>query len=544
MTEREPLLCVTDLEIRFGGGAPAVANLSFEVAAGQIVALVGESGSGKTLTARAVIGLLPGAARATGSIRLAGCEVVGAAEATLAAMRGRTAGLVLQDPQSALNPVRTIGWQLAEAVRAHDDLSRPLVRERVVALLGEVELPDPRRWLRRYPHQLSGGQRQRVTLALALAGGPALLVADEPTTALDTTVQAEILDLLARLAGQTSMGVLLITHDLGLVAERADRVVVLEAGRLVEAADTVSLFSAPRHPTTRRLLAALPRLPSTGPGVIADKRPSGPAVFVLESATLVYPSRRGSPAVTALDNVNVEVRPGEMLAVVGESGSGKTTLGRIAAGLLTPGEGRVRHDGADLARVPAGRRRALRQGLALVHQDPASSLDPRFTVEGSIREPLDAHRVGSRRSRDARVRELLDAVRLPLQLATRRPHQLSGGQRQRVALARALALRPRLLIADEPTSALDTSVQAEIVDLLAELRRELGFAGLFISHDLAIVSQVADRVAVLRSGRLVEDGRVEDVLGRPRDAYTQALLDAVPVPRSSREPSGPGREGC
>ena len=529
-----PLLEVNSLAIDFAQPRPAVNNISLHVDAGEVVALVGESGSGKSMTARAVLGLLPPGARVHGSIKVRGREVLGAAEKVLNEIRGAEVGLVFQEPQSALNPVQTIGWQLREALRAHRSVSRRDSRVRAIELLELVEIPEPEVRIGHYPHQLSGGQRQRVALALALANEPKLLLADEPTTALDVIVQAEILSLLVRLRSRTGHGVLLITHDMGIVAEAADRVIVLRAGDVVEAGTTAALFSRPQHPYTQQLLAAVPVLPDPGEQVVSDARQEGQAVLSFEHASVVFPPRHGAPAFTAVKDASLTIMPGEVLGVVGESGSGKTTLGRAAAGLVPVSEGRVTVGGVDLSAASAAELRAIRRTLAFVHQDPAASLDPRMTIGESVREPLDVHAVGERRQREERVSELLEAVRLPQDFRTRKPHQLSGGQRQRVALARALALRPRLLIADEPTSALDVSVQAEMLALFGELQREFDFACMFISHDLAVVHEVADRVVVMRSSRVVESGQIGNVFAMPKDAYTRSLIGAVPIPDPER----------
>lgn len=538
-----PLLSVRGLNIRFGNSAagdsrPAVEDVSVEVERGEVVALVGESGSGKSLTARAVLGLLPESATARGSVQLDGVEILGARESELDRIRGTRVALIFQEPQSALNPVRRIGWQLREAIRAHRRISGAEARAIAIDLLEQVEIPDPQRRVDHFPHQLSGGQKQRVAIALALASDPDLLIADEPTTALDVTVQAEILALLDRIRARTGMGVLLITHNMGVVAQHADRVVVLRHGRVVESDSTRSLFDAPEHPYTRALLAAVPRLaPTTTDEHSGEDGADGDVVLAFDRVSVIYPASRGSAAFPAVDSVDLIVRRGEVLGLVGESGSGKTTLGRVAAGLVSPTAGRVLVDGLDPALLDARRLRELRRDVAVVQQDPATSLDPRSTIAASIREPLDVHREGTTAERRRRVLELLDAVRLPATLADRLPHQLSGGQRQRVALARALALRPRLLIADEPTSALDVSVQAEVLELFTRIQRELGFACVFISHDLAVVHQVADRVAVLRSGSVVESGPVGTVFGAPREPYTRALIDAVPVPDPASRPA-------
>ena len=536
----DPLLTVRQLAISFAHPRPAVNDISLEVGRGEVVALVGESGSGKSMTARAVLGLLPPGARASGSIRFAGEEILGIGEARLADLRGRHIAMVFQEPQTALNPVRTVGWQIREALRAHDrkeDKRRS--RERAVELLGQVEMPDPEERLAYYPHQLSGGQKQRVVLALALANEPELLLADEPTTALDVTVQAEILALLRRIRDRTGTGILLITHNMGVVAQVADRVVVLQQGDVVEQGGTRGLFAQPRHPYTRQLLQSVLRLPDPRRGVhalppVADEPAAGTPALRYQGVSVRYGSSRRGRVFPAVDDVTLDVAPGEVLGLVGESGSGKTTLGRLAAGLVPLAGGRVEVEGEDLFAASSRRQREIRKNLAFVHQDPEASLDPRLSVGTSIREPLDIHGVGTPAERRQRVLALLEAVRLPGDVVGRRPRALSGGQRQRVALARALVLRPRLLIADEPTSALDVSVQADVLALFRTLQQEMGFACVFISHDLAVVSTVADRVAVLRQGEVVEHGPVATVFGSPTHDYTRRLLAAVPSPHPRR----------
>ncbi|CUR60022.1 putative oligopeptide/dipeptide ABC transporter ATPase subunit [metagenome] len=543
-TGHAPLLAVDHLAISFAHPRPAVEDISLTVRPGEVVALVGESGSGKSMTARAVLGLLPEGARASGSIRLRGQELLGAPEGTLDAVRGRHVAMVFQEPQTALNPVRTIGWQLREALRAHGTRDRDQVRARSIDLLRQVEIPDPLGRLRQYPHQLSGGQRQRVVLALALANEPELLLADEPTTALDVTVQAEILALLARIRETTGTSVLLITHNMGVVAQVADRVLVLRSGNVVEEGSTGELFARPRHPYTRALLGSVLRLPEPGTEVrrsLREVTPEETPVVRFDGVHVAYGSSKRGRAFPAVTDVTFDVRRGEVMGLVGESGSGKTTLGRLAAGLVPLAGGEVLVEGENLFTASSRRRRELRRDIAFVHQDPQASLDPRMPIGRSIREPLDVHEVGTTVEREARVRELLEAVALPASYATRLPHQLSGGQRQRVAVARALALEPTLVVADEPTSALDVSVQAQVLELFARLQAELGFACLLITHDLAVVHEVAHRVAVLREGRLVETGPVHEVFASPRADYTRDLLAAVPVPDPARRP-GADRE--
>ena len=540
---------VSDLHVRFDYPRPAVAGISLTVGRGEIVALVGESGSGKTMTARAAIGLLPAGAAATGSVKVDGVEVLGRSERELTAIRGDRVAMIFQEPQTALNPVQTIGWQLRQALTRHRKLSRGDARRRAVELLTLVEIPEPKTRVAYYPHQLSGGQKQRVVIALALAGDPALLLADEPTTALDVSVQREILELLVRLRDRTGAGILLITHNLGVVAEIADRVVVVQLGETIETADVHEIFAAPQQPYTRQLLAAVPRLDTVprldsavgvvgGREVDAAEASAEVPVVRVDAITVRHPGRFGAGAHTALSDVSLRVAPGEVLGVVGESGSGKTTLGRAIGGILPLASGRILVDGDDIADLSATELKAVRRRIAFVPQDPSASLNPRFSVAESIREPLDIQGLGSRAWRGERVTELLTAVQLPSAFASRLPHELSGGQRQRVALARALSADPELLIADEPTSALDVSVQARVLELFADLQAELGFSAIFISHDLAVVRQVSDRVTVLRSGRVVETGAADAVFASPTTDYTRSLVAAVPVPDPDRQRAG------
>ncbi|MER6219924.1 ABC transporter ATP-binding protein [Streptomyces sp900105755] len=562
------LLRIEDLYVDFAtdaGPAPAVRGVSLSVAPGEVLALVGESGSGKTVTARSVLGLLPGTATVHGRVLLGdgtsepGEDVFTASPARLRALRGTHAAMVFQEPSTALNPVFTIGWQLTEGLRAHGrGGSRAERRALAVEWLDKVGIPDPATRVDHYPHQLSGGQKQRAVIAMALALGTRLIVADEPTTALDVTVQAEILELLHRCRTDFGTAVLLITHNMGVVADLADRVAVMRAGQVVEQAPVRELFAAPAHPYTRELLAAVPDF-GTGGRVrspAAASREEHPAVRASRLA-VDYPGRLGRRGFRAVDGVSFEIRPGEVLGLVGESGSGKTTIGRAIAGLTAVTGGQLELFGEPLPRTsrkskPAGSTRTPgKPGTAgrigYVFQDPATSFDPLLTIAESVAEPLVVHRreLGAQEIR-ARAEALLEAVHLPRAYADRYPHELSGGQRQRAGLARALALRPGLLIADEPTSALDVSVQAKVLDLFGELQRELGFAALFISHDLAVVEQVADRVVVLHRGRIAEEGPTGKVLGSPQDDYTRRLVAALPVPdpvRQARRRHRPVEEG-
>jgi peptide/nickel transport system ATP-binding protein len=545
--ETGPVLDIRDLRVSYGTGPGRITALdgfAATVAPGEVVALVGESGSGKTTAALAVLGLLPAAAQVTGSVTLAGHDIAGLRGEPLRQVRGRDAGMVFQEPMTALNPLLRIGVQLAEAIRNHDPAPAGLASyaPACAALLDRVGLPDPATRLRQYPHQLSGGQRQRVMIAIAIAARPRLIVADEPTTALDVTAAQQILDLLREITDTERTGTLLITHNMGVVADLADRVLVLRAGRLVEQAPTGQLFGEPSAGYTRQLLAAVPRLgqraapppdePAT-PGFLATPGSSGAAepapALSLTDVVVEFGGRR------AVDSVSLAVRPGEIVGLVGESGSGKTTVGNCALGLVAARSGQVRVFGAPLPRGGGRRARAVRRRIGAVFQDPASSLDPRMTVAQTVAEPLAVHAWTDRRRRLARVRELLDAVELPASVLVRHPHELSGGQRQRVSLARALVLEPELLIADEPTSALDVSVQASVLDLLARLHRELAFGCLFISHDLAVVDHLCDRVAVLRAGQIVEQGPRAAVLHEPSHPYTRQLLLSSPVPDPARQ---------
>jgi len=548
------VLRVHDLRVTFAsaaGAVEAVRGVDLEVRRGRVVALVGESGSGKSVTSLSALGLLPSTARVTGTVELADGDVVHdvvtTPEQQLVDLRGRVVSMVFQEPMTALNPTMTLGDQVAEAVLNHERVPRAVAHERAVELLRAVGVPDPGRRARQYPHELSGGQRQRVVIAVALACEPDLIVADEPTTALDVTVQAGILDLLRDLAAQRGTALLLVTHNMGVVADLADEVAVMREGRVVEHGPVARVLGAPEHEYTRRLLAAVPPVPPAsavvrepGAGAAPDPGPptgGGETVLDLRGVSLDY--RVQGRHVRAVERLDLTVHAGEVLGLVGESGSGKSTAGRACLGLLAPTEGEVLLLGTSVARARGRARRRLLADVGVVFQDPGASLDPRRTVGESIAEPLVVHGRDGRRltgpERRARVRELLDAVRLPSGAERRYPHEFSGGQRQRIGLARALALRPRLLVADEPTSALDVSVQAEVLDLLRDLHAELGFGCLFISHDLGVVHELTDRVAVLRSGRLVESGPTARVFSAPREVYTAELLASVPAPDPAQQ---------
>ncbi len=532
-----PLLHVQNLSVAYGR-TPVVHDVSFSIPRGGSLALIGESGSGKSTIARSVLRLLPrDTGRASGRVEFAGDEVLGLSETRFRPFRGRRIGFVPQDPSHALNPVRTVGAQALEAAALTDAPGR---RAAVLDIFARVGLPDPARVYDSYPHQLSGGMLQRVLIGLAVLPRPDLLVADEPTSALDVTIQKRILDLLDELRGELGIGLLLITHDLAIAAERTDEIVVLKDGRVQEAGATGDVFAAPTSDYTRQLQADAPALNpdryrhADGRGVDAwttDTTAARIEVREISKSFVVDGTARAAVA-----GVSFRVPPGTTHALVGESGSGKTTTVRLLLGLETPDAGEILVDGAAVTGRTEAELRGIRRHLQLVYQNPFTSLDPTWSVGRIIREPLDRYRVGTRTERSAKVAEALDAVGLPPQLARRRPDALSGGQRQRVAIARALVLEPDVIVLDEPTSALDVTVQAGVFDVLRRLQRERGLTYLFVSHDLALVRQIADTVSVLQGGRVVEAGRVADVLSHPREEYTRALVDAIPSPdlRSSR----------
>ncbi|MCD2499881.1 MULTISPECIES: ABC transporter ATP-binding protein [Microbacterium] len=535
---------IRDLRVTFAtDGEPvhAINGIDLQAHAGEVVAIVGESGSGKTVTANTLLGLLPETATMSGAVVIRGrdgreTDVVHATHKQLRAMRGRDAAMVFQEPSTALNPVYTIGWQIIEGLRAHGTINRKDARAQAIDILRRVGIPDPERRIDDYPHQFSGGQKQRVVIAMALVLNAGLIIADEPTTALDVTVQAEILDLLRRCRDQFGATIVLITHNMGVVADLADRVIVMYRGDIVEQAPVRELFAAPQQEYTRELLAAVPHVgrgksATQDPALEAPTSPPTGSLVVADNVQIGYPGRFGTAGVVAVKGASFWIGPGEVVGLVGESGSGKTTIGRAMVGLTQVVGGSMTVLGQEMFHVKPRQLRAQRADIGFVFQDPATSFNPLLTIADCIAEPLVVHgRAGSTAEARGRVNELLDAVRLPTNFGDRYPHELSGGQRQRASLARALALDPKLLIADEPTSALDVSVQAKVLELFVQLQQELGFACLFISHDLAVIDEVADRIIVLQRGVIREQGTTAQVLNRPADPYTVELLASLPVP--------------
>ncbi len=552
----ELVLDVNGLNVDFwvdGVWYPAAIDVTYQVRQGEVLAIVGESGSGKTQSSMAIIGLLPRNGRASGSAKLRGRELIGLSQGRLSEVRGVEVGVIFQEPMTALNPVLTVGAQIVEVLRQHFRMAPADAKKRAIELLKLVEIPEAERRFDSYPHQLSGGQRQRAMIAQALACEPSLLFADEPTTALDVTVQAEILQLIRNLKDRIDAGIVLITHDMGVVADMADRIVVMKDGRLVEEGTSTQIFGKPAHEYTKTLLAAVPHLGSTLKGKVADRvKKSAPVVFDARDLVIEYPKQGRTPAFRAVNGIDLTIRKGEIVGLVGESGSGKTTVGRCAVGLLPVHAGELSITGVEMQGIRKKDLNRIRKGVSIVFQDPGSSLNPRWPLGQSILEPLvlqhfaeeeeatergsdlldgdKAVKIGRSERLTARVSELLDQVEIPRSMRNRYPHELSGGQRQRVGIARALALEPQLLIADEPTSALDVSVQARVLELFRDLQREHGFACLFISHDIAVVEMLSDRIAVMKDGLLVEQGSVTDILLHPKQDYTRELIAAVPVP--------------
>ncbi len=529
----QPVLEVANYNVDFwveGIWYPAAIDMNFQVQAGKVLAIVGESGSGKSTTAMGLMELLASNARVSGSVKVRGQEMIGAKKALLRKIRGRDVAYIFQEPMTALNPVYTVGFQIVETLRTHFDMGPNEAKSRAIELLTMVEIPNPEGSFQKYPHQLSGGQRQRAMIAQSLACDPGLLVADEPTTALDVTVQAEILDLIRGLKDRLNSAILLITHDMGVVADLADDILVMKDGLCVENGTADQIFNRPAHPYTQQLLAAVPKLGSVAVRKLSKEQKSQEPVLRLKNVSIEYPKNGRIPAFRAVTDFSLEIFPGEIVGLVGESGSGKTTVGRAAIGLLPAVEGTIEIVGRDISKPTDKELREIRRYTGIVFQDPASSLNPRLPIGESIGEPLFLSGDAKGAALDKAVEELLDQVELPRSYRNRYPHELSGGQRQRVGIARALALTPDLLIADEPTSALDVSVQARFLDLLQELQGKLNFACLFISHDLAVVDILAHRIAVMHNGFLVEVGDRDQILKNPQHDYTKLLISAVPVP--------------
>ncbi len=527
-----PILQVSNYNVEFwvdGVWYPAAIDMNYEVAAGEVLAIVGESGSGKSSSQMGLMSLLASNARVTGSVKVRGQEMLGSGNKHVRKFRGKEVAYIFQEPMTALNPVYTIGFQIVEALQTHFPISKAQAREKAIELLNLVEIPDPEKSFDKYPHQLSGGQRQRAMIAQSLSCDPGLLIADEPTTALDVTVQAEILDLMRNLKDKLNSAVVLITHDMGVVADLADRILVMKDGFTVEQGTADQIFNKPNHPYTQALLASVPKLGRSAKRELSNDAATQP-VLSLRDVSITYPKRGRVPAFTAAKNISFDIYPGELLGLVGESGSGKTTIGRAAIGLLPISNGSIKLIGEEIGGASQKQLRSLRQHTGIVFQDPGSSLNPRLPIGESIGEPLLLAKRASGEELDNMVEDLLDSVELPRSYRNRYPHELSGGQRQRVGIARAIALRPDLLIADEPTSALDVSVQARFLDLLLDLQDKLKFACLFISHDLAVVDILAHRIAVLQNGELVEIGERDQILKNPKEEYTKRLISAVPVP--------------
>lgn len=553
MTSPEtPVLAVDDLTVDAltpEGAKRVLDGVSFTLAAGETLCLAGESGSGKSVTSLSVMRLLPKASLriARGSVRLAGRELTTLPERVMRQVRGGDVAMIFQEPMTSLNPVITVGDQLAEAIRLHRDVGDQDARAEARAMLDAVHITDPARRLAQYPHELSGGMRQRVMIAMALSCRPKVLIADEPTTALDVTVQAQILKLMRELKGAFGTSILLITHDMGVVAEMADRVAVMRHGRLVETGPALDVFERPRDAYTRELIAAVPRLGARAgtdgpPRVLPEAKAPAPVsggapVLAVRDLSVAYGGSSGwfrrRAGVTAVEGVSFTVAPGRTLGLVGESGSGKSTTGKAVLGLV-PFAGSVVVDGIPIAGLSAAAMRPVRRRAQMIFQDPYTSLDPRMTVGAAIAEPLVIHGLANAGERADRVAELLRRVGLTPDVASRYPHEFSGGQRQRICIARALALEPKLIVADESVAALDVSVRARVLDLMLELQEAMGLSYLFISHDMAVVERMSHDVAVMRGGRIVEAGPRHQVFEAPREAYTRELMAAVPLPDPRR----------
>ena len=533
MPNKDYVLEFKDLSVTFGtefGYVEAVKNVNFGVRPGEIVAVVGESGSGKSVTAMTALGLSPRNAIIEGQTFVGGQDVGKLSAEKKRKIRGSDVAMIFQEPMTALNPVLRVGDQIMEALSVHDIAYGKKAQDRAIELLEMVGIPNAKKRFREYPHQFSGGQRQRIVIAIAIACGPKVIIADEPTTALDVTVQAEILDLMRSLKDKLNTGILLITHNMGVVADMADRVVVMLKGEMVESGTVHQVLQRPEHPYTQRLLQAVPYLGESELDVAEPEKADDDADLALKAVDLSIDYVARGKAVRAVHNANLEIAHGEIVGLVGESGSGKSTIAKAVLGLLPVAEGELKVHGADLAKLKGSELKQARKRIGAVFQDPAASLDPRFPIGDIITEPMVIHKVGDKKSRLNRAYELLDAVRMPRSVVNRFPHELSGGQRQRISIARSLVLNPDLLIADEPTSALDVSVQASVLEMFAELQREYNFACLFVSHDLAVIDMVAHRVAVMKDGRIVEQGLTSTVLHNPSEHYTQTLLAAAPVP--------------
>ncbi|MDR0837141.1 MAG: ABC transporter ATP-binding protein [Propionibacteriaceae bacterium] len=546
----DTVLEVRDLGVNFwvnGEWFAAAEHLDYELKAGEVLAIVGESGSGKTQSSMSLVGLLPPNGRATGSAKLKGTELIDLDPGQMREIRGNEIAVIFQEPMTALNPVYTVGFQVAETLRAHFIMAPQEAKARALELMRLVEIPDPEGSYDKYQHQLSGGQRQRIMIAQALACDPKLLIADEPTTALDVTVQAEILKLMRDLRERVDAAIILITHDMGVVADMADRIIVMKDGKVVEHGTAEQIFYAPQHPYTKALLKAVPHLGTSNlatppaytesiveqdghPVALAPGDPGVEPVLLMEDVAIEYPAMGRRPAFRAAHHINLRIDPGRVVGLVGESGSGKTTVGRAIVGLLPIVEGTLSVAGKDITHARNKDLKSWRRDVGIVFQDPGSSLNPRLPVGESIGEPLFLHEGLRGKDLSDRVEDLLETVEMPRSTRNRYPHELSGGQRQRIGIARALALRPKLLVADEPTSALDVSIQARVLQLFLDLQARYNFACLFISHDLAVVESLSSQIAVMSQGRLVEVGPTPVIVSNPKHSYTQRLLAAVPVP--------------